>query len=261
MPPKHGPGWVFHPTVASGIDGSQRLVRLPDESAGRCRRGCVASANRRRFTKMLAFHGNPTAAVADVFHGGQLAPAHMRLVDLRRSAKRTLPAISAGIAEVAGFFGNGAALSTGISHCAPPVVIDVREWLCPGSGRAAHRLFSIGVRLLRPLSIWRSLPVRQGWPPFRPAWRGGLRSMPAGNAIAAELPGSRRLQSSVGRRLIIPRHFDMDGFRCKAPGAGTASGPPHSPPHWHQGTVDARRIIGQVSGKTRLDRGSCGVPR
>lgn len=78
------------------------------------------SANRSRLAKMLAFHRNPPAAVADVFHGGQLAATHMGLVDLRCTAKRAFTVIAAGVAEVAGFFGNGAALFTGISHWGPP---------------------------------------------------------------------------------------------------------------------------------------------
>ena len=74
---------------------------------------------------MLAFHGHAAAAIADKFHGGQLAFAHMGLIDLRCAAKRAVLTIAAGVAEVAGVFGNGAALFTGICHRASPFSCEV----------------------------------------------------------------------------------------------------------------------------------------
>ena len=69
---------------------------------------------------MLAFHGHASAAIADKLHGGQLAFAHMGMVDLRCAAKRAILTIAARVTEVAGVFGNGAALFAGICHRASP---------------------------------------------------------------------------------------------------------------------------------------------
>ena len=69
---------------------------------------------------MLTFHGHATAAVADKFHGGQLAFAHVGLVRFRFTAERAVLAIAAGIAKVARVFGQGAASFTGIGHLQSP---------------------------------------------------------------------------------------------------------------------------------------------
>ena len=70
---------------------------------------------------MLTFHGNATAAVADKFHGGQLAFAHVGLVRFRFAAERTFLAITTGVAKVTRIFCHGAASSTGIGHLQPPL--------------------------------------------------------------------------------------------------------------------------------------------
>ena len=78
------------------------------------------STDGRRLAKMLAFHGNAATAIADVLHGGQLALAHVSMVDFRCSTEGAILVIAAGIAEVSGVFGHRTTLFTGIGHRAPP---------------------------------------------------------------------------------------------------------------------------------------------
>lgn len=71
---------------------------------------------------MVTFHGNATATVADEFHGGQLAFAHVGLVDFRRSAERAFLVITTGVAQMPWIFGQCATSFTGIGHYQPPLL-------------------------------------------------------------------------------------------------------------------------------------------
>ena len=99
---------------------------------------------------MLAFHGHTSAAIADEFHSGELTFAHMGKIDLRRAAKRAFLAIAARVAEVAGVFGNSAALFAGIGHRAPPFSMGGSMDGLPRGGRPRGVDMTIG-KILRRL--------------------------------------------------------------------------------------------------------------
>jgi hypothetical protein len=69
---------------------------------------------------MVFFHRHSAAFCADKLHGSQFALAHVGRFHVLIAAKGTGPLVSARVAQVSGFFGNGAAGLTGIFHGLPP---------------------------------------------------------------------------------------------------------------------------------------------
>ena len=89
---------------------------------------------------MLTFHGNATTAVADKFHGGQLAFAHVGLVRFRFAAERAFLAIATGVAEMPRIFGHGATSFTGIGHLQPPLYHVFDRLILHTVGTSAQRV-------------------------------------------------------------------------------------------------------------------------
>jgi hypothetical protein len=65
---------------------------------------------------VIFFHGDTAAPLADIFHGGQFVFADMFGIDHGSPAEAAIFGVTAGVAQMSGFFGNRTAGFACISH-------------------------------------------------------------------------------------------------------------------------------------------------
>lgn len=80
------------------------------------------SSDRGRAAEMILLHRNATAAVANIFHGGQFIFADVLGFDFGSTAKTAFFLIRARVAQMPRRIGNGTAILTGVGHGHLPFV-------------------------------------------------------------------------------------------------------------------------------------------
>jgi hypothetical protein len=83
---------------------------------------------------MARFHGYPPALPTNIFHGSEFVFAHVFGIHGGSTAEAALGLVAAGIAQVAGFIGDGAAVLAGIGHKKTSLLNEFKGFQLQGSG-------------------------------------------------------------------------------------------------------------------------------